>query len=84
MQLLKGNSSKWLNEEFPRLRPFSWQEGYGAFSIGASQVDKTIAYIAGQQEHHRGRSFEDEFLAILEKYEIPFDPRYVFDSEIAA
>lgn len=83
MQLLKGNSSKWLNEEFPALRPFSWQEGYGAFSIGASQVAKTIAYIAGQHMHHRGRTFEDEYLAILRKYEIPYDLRYVFDAEIA-
>src|SRR5258708_4474132 len=53
MQLLKGNSSKWIHETFPALRNFAWQEGYGAFSIGISGVEETIAYIRTQEEHHR-------------------------------
>lgn len=78
MQLLKGGSSKWVHEAFPRLHGFSWQEGYGAFSVSVSQADKTIAYINGQKEHHRKRSFQEEFLAFLKKHSIDYDPRYVF------
>jgi putative transposase len=78
MQLLKGGSSKWVHEAFPTLRGFSWQEGYGAFSVSVSQVDKTIAYINGQKEHHRKRSFQEEFLEFLKRHSIDYDPRYVF------
>src|SRR5437879_2535143 len=63
VQLLKGGSSKWLNETIkPR---FEWQQGYGAFSVSISQQDQTVAYINTQQEHHRKRNFEDEFIAFL-------------------
>ena len=75
MQLLKGNSSPWLNEEQP---PFAWQQGYGAFGIGESQRPTTIAYIAGQAEHHKKWSFEQEFLTLLRKYGIEYDNRFVF------
>ena len=70
MQLLKGNSSKWLRETFPELRPqgFSWQEGFGAFSIGVSGVDDTIRYIATQEEHHRQRGFREELATFLKKH----------------
>jgi len=68
VQLLKGNSSKWIHETFPRLRRFEWQEGYGAFSIGVSGVDETNAYIRNQKEHHRHHSFRDEFAAMLRKH----------------
>jgi putative transposase len=61
MQLLKGNSSKWIRETFPKMRSFAWQEGYGAFSVGISGVDATVAYIGNQMEHHRERSFEIVF-----------------------
>jgi putative transposase len=61
IQLLKGNSSKWIHETFPKMRSFEWQQGYGAFSIGISAVDSTIAYIRGQTNHHRARSFREEF-----------------------
>lgn len=77
-QLLKGGSSKWIHETFPTLRSFAWQAGYGAFTIGRSGVDATVAYIRNQQEHHRTSTFEEEFIAFLEKHEIEFDPRYVF------
>jgi len=55
IQLLKGNSSKWIHETFPKMRSFEWQQGYGASSIGISAVDSTIAYIRGQTNHHRAR-----------------------------
>jgi len=75
VQLLKGGSSKWLNETIkPR---FEWQQGYGAFSVSISQQDQTVAYINTQQEHHRKRNFEDEFIAFLKKHKIDYDARYV-------
>ena len=57
MQILKGNSSKWLRETFPKMHSFAWQEGYAAFSVGVSGADATVAYIRNQAEHHRTRSF---------------------------
>ena len=68
MQLLKGNSSKWIRETFPKMRSFAWQEGYGAFSVGVSGVDATVAYIRNQVEHHRTRSFREELVVMLKKH----------------
>ncbi|MCU0960490.1 MAG: IS200/IS605 family transposase [Pirellulaceae bacterium] len=79
LQLIKGGSSKWAHDTFPEQRHFSWQEGYGAFSIGITQVDDTVSYIERQAEHHRRRSYQDEFLAFLEKHHIEYDPRYLWD-----
>ena len=73
MQLLKGNSSKWIREAFPKMRFFAWQEGYGAFSVGVSGVDRTVAYIRNQAEHHRTRSFREEYAAMLKKHGFPFE-----------
>ena len=73
MQLLKGNSSKWLRETFPKMHSFAWQEGYGAFSIGISGVDATVAYICNQAEHHRTRSFRQEYAAMLKKHGLAYD-----------
>jgi putative transposase len=78
MQLIKGGSSKWIHDEFTEHQQFAWQEGYGAFSIGTSQVNDTKRYIDNQQEHHRTRTFQEEFIAILEKHAIDYDPRYVW------
>jgi putative transposase len=75
MQQLKGNSSHWLNAE---RSPFAWQQGYGAFGVGESQRQDIIDYIAGQAEHHRKWSFEQEFLTLLRKYGIEYDDRFVF------
>jgi putative transposase len=72
MQLLKGNSSKWIHETFPELRSFEWQEGYGAFSIGVSAIDSTVAYIRNQAEHHRHRTFRQEFQTMLRKHGFDF------------
>ncbi len=70
VQLIKGNSSKWVHDEFPEFRDFEWQEGYGAFSIGISGVAATTAYIENQAEHHRKKSFKDELKQILKKHQI--------------
>ena len=73
MQLLKGNSSKWIRETFPKMRAFAWQEGYGAFSVGVSGVDATVAYIRNQAEHHRTRSFREEYMAMLKKHGFAYE-----------
>jgi putative transposase len=65
VQLVKGGSSKWLHETEPGFRNFAWQEGYGAFSIGVSQREKTIKYIEAQSEHHKAMSFGDEMTKFL-------------------
>jgi putative transposase len=79
LQLIKGGSSKWVHETFHEHQAFAWQEGYGAFSIGVSQTDRTISYIEGQAEHHRRRTFQEEFLGFLEKHRIAYDERYLWD-----
>jgi REP element-mobilizing transposase RayT len=73
LQLLKGNSSRWIHETFPELRQFSWQQGYGAFSLGVSGVKDTIHYIETQEEHHRTRGFREELEAFLNKHGMPFE-----------
>ncbi len=75
MQELKANTSRWLRETG---RKFQWQEGYGAFSVSQSQRATVTEYIANQREHHRTRTFEQEFTAMLDKAGIPYDPRFVF------
>ena len=78
IQLVKGGSSKWINDTFPGQKKFAWQEGYGAFSVSASQVSKTIAYINNQKEHHRKKTFQEEFVELLTKHGIEYDQRYAF------
>lgn len=78
MQLIKGGSSKWIHETFPDQRRFAWQEEYGAFSVSMSQMDKTVAYIKGQEEHHRRMTFQEEFLALLKKHRIEYDERFLW------
>jgi REP element-mobilizing transposase RayT len=79
MQLIKGGSSKWIHDTFPKHRGFAWQEAYSAFSIGVSQMKATRKYIEDQTEHHRKTSFQEEFVAFLKKHEIDYDPRYIWD-----
>jgi len=76
VQLVKGASSRWMNEK--HTGDFAWQEGYGAFTVGISQKNHTIAYIRSQAQHHRKRSFEEEFLAFLKKHGVEYDPQYVW------
>jgi REP element-mobilizing transposase RayT len=77
IQLIKGGSSKWIHETFPSHKDFAWQAGYGAFSVSISQVEATIAYIKNQEEHHRKKTFEEEFLTFLKKHGIEYDERYI-------
>ena len=79
LQDIKSNSSKWINEN--RLVPgkFSWQEGFGAFSYSKSQISRVAAYIQNQKEHHKTQSFIEEYLQFLEKFEVPYDERYIFN-----
>ena len=84
LRKIKSNSSKWINERSDVNRKFEWQSGYAAFSVSESQLPAVIECIANQAEHHRKKTFEDEFLAILEKHNIDFDMRYVFEHEVIA
>ncbi len=79
MQLIKGGSSKWVHETFPEHRLFGWQVKYGAFSVSVSQLDKTIRYIKTQEEHHRKRTFQEEFLNLLKKHCVAYDERYLWE-----
>jgi len=76
---LKRESSKWVKQECPEASDFYWQSGYGAFSISPSHVEALKAYIAGQEEHHRQESFQDEFRRLCKKYDVEIDERYVWD-----
>jgi REP element-mobilizing transposase RayT len=78
LRLLKSNSSRWLNDTYFPRRDFAWQEGYGAFSIAQSLVETTIAYIRRQEEHHRRRTFQEEFRDFLTRQGIAWDERYVW------
>ncbi len=78
IQLIKGGSSKWVHDTFPQHRAFVWQEGYGAFSIGVSDIDRTVAYIENQAEHHRRKDFKQEFIDFLKKHRIEYDERYIW------
>jgi len=77
MREIKSASSHWMHESCG-IEGFEWQEGYGAFSIGSSQIESTLGYIGRQKEHHRKRDFQAEFLAFLKKNHIEYDPRYVW------
>lgn len=76
---VKRVSSSWLKTRGPGLEEFSWQNGYGAFSIGASQVPRVRRYIESQADHHRRMTFQDEFRGLLRRYDVPFNERYVWD-----
>jgi putative transposase len=76
VQFIKGSSSKWINDSQTERR-FAWQEGYGAFSVSASQTAEVVRYIREQKAHHAKRSFEEEFVAFLKKYGVEYDPAYV-------
>lgn len=76
---VKRGSSVWLKTKHRDLQKFAWQNGYGIFSIGFSQIQSVRDYIAGQAEHHRKVSFQDEFRRLLKRYQIEYDERYVWD-----
>ena len=76
---MKGGSSKWVRETFPAAGDFEWQEGYSAYAVSESLLDNVRDYIARQEEHHRKMTFEEEYIAFLEKHGIPYDRRHIFD-----
>lgn len=76
---IKAGTSKFINEKHWIPVKFQWQEGYGAFSYSHSQIDDVIKYIISQEEHHKTLSFKSEYLKLLEKYEVEYDPKYLFD-----
>jgi putative transposase len=76
VQLIKGGSSKWFREKHNQA--FRWQQGYGAFSVSASQQAKTVAYIQNQRVHHKKMDFKAEYVALLERHGVEYDPQYVF------
>ncbi len=78
LQQIKGRSSKWVNESFPQTGRFSWQEGYGGFTVSKSVVPDVVAYISRQKEHHQRQDFRSEFLGLLRKHGIEFDEDEVF------
>ena len=79
MRELKANSSKWMKSQSPAFRQFSWQLGYGWFSVSKSTVDEVVAYIGRQKEHHRKMTFKEEFRSLLERSGVEFDERYLWE-----
>jgi REP element-mobilizing transposase RayT len=77
MQDVKGSSSKWINEKRFIKGKFNWQEGYGAFSYSHSQIDQVVRYINDQEKHHKKKTFREEYISLLKKFNIEFDEKYV-------
>jgi hypothetical protein len=79
MQQIKANSSRWINEQGFCAQKFEWQNGYGAFSYARSQRSRVINYIQNQERHHQKIRFKKEYLELLEKFEIEFKEKYLFE-----
>jgi len=79
VEQIKSSSSKWLKTQSPTLSKFSWQRGYAAFSVSPTDMDALVEYIAGQEDHHRKRSFQDELRAFLKRYGVECYERYLWD-----
>ncbi len=78
MEEVKKSSSKWIKTKASTFQTFSWQDGYGAFTIGESQVEALKLYIGGQKERHKRQTFEEEFMLLLKKYHVQYDERYLW------
>lgn len=78
MRLVKANSSRWIHETFPDKSTFGWQDGFGAFSVSHSNMEDVERYIAAQDEHHRQLSFQDEFVAFLQRHRVEHDQRHIW------
>ena len=79
LQQIKGGSSGWIKANIPGCRAFGWQDGYGAFTVSKSQVRAVTSYIQTQREHHRKKTFKEEYRALLERHEIRYKERYLWD-----
>ena len=78
VRVVKANSSGWLHRSFPLQADFAWQGGYGAFTVGRTEVEAVRRYVEGQEEHHRMVAFQDEFVTLLKRYEVEYDERYLW------
>ena len=76
---LKGESSLWIHRQFSGLKSFSWQDGYAAFSVSKSNIQQVIQYIRNQREHHRKKTFREEYVALLRANGVDYDERYIWD-----
>ena len=76
---IKANSSGWIHKTFPQYQSFAWQTGYGAFTVSYSSVEAVKNYIANQAEHHRKRTFQEEFVEFLQRHSIEYDDRYLWE-----
>lgn len=76
VQLIKGGSSHWIKHEFCQSASFAWQDGYGAFTVSESQIDSVKVYVQRQEEHHRTKTFAEEYRAFLERHHVEFDEKY--------
>jgi putative transposase len=79
VRVMKTNSSKWVHQTWAERSGFAWQIGYGAFSVSRSNRDAVWRYIADQEEHHQQKTFQEEFIAFLNKHEIEYDERYIWE-----
>ena len=79
MEQVKSGSSNWLNSKKYTSRKFSWQDGYGAFTYSKSQIDQVVKYILSQPEHHQKETFREEYLKLLQKFEVEYDEKYLFE-----
>ena len=77
IKLIKGGSSRWVSKTFPEHRDFEWQEGYGAFTVSNSHIDRVSAYINNQKVHHQIRTFEEEYFSLLQRHGVRYDERFV-------
>src|SRR5690606_9301299 len=76
---IKNNSTNFINEQRFLNGKFAWQEGYGVFSYAHSQIERVYRYIANQEEHHRRKTFKEEYIGFLKKFEIEYDEKYLFE-----
>lgn len=79
LEEIKKTSSAWFKGRDPRCQEFTWQAGYGAFSLGQSNLTDLVRYIDTQPDHHRSRSFQEELLELLRRYQVEYDERYLWD-----
>ena len=75
---LKGDSSKWIKEEFADLQAFAWQDGYGAFTVSKSNIPAVVEYIQSQRVHHQKKSFQEEYLEFLQKHGVEYNEKHAF------
>ena len=78
---VKANSSKWMNEQPEIIQSFEWQKGYGGFTVSYSRLDSVQTYIRNQEEHHRTKTFQEEYIEFLKRHNIPFRLEYLFEDE---